>query len=975
MTRLPASATQRIDPNRKLSFTYAGKAMTGLAGDTVATALYANGVRVFGRSLKYHRPRGLYSLDGETANTLMNVDGEPNVRAETTRLKEGMKVLAQNVSGGNAESDAFAFIDKFDGFMPAGFYYQRFHKPYALWPLIRDRLRSMAGAGRVDESQVWDHRRLEELHLNAEVLIIGGGPAGMSAALAAAEFGLRVVLFEARPWLGGFFDWRPALHRRGRELAAKLEVMDNVRVFSHASVINLAGDNLAVAFQVGGEADHFDERYLEVRAGSVVVAAGCIERPLIFEHNDRPGVMQVGCAHRLARTYGLLPGQKAVFSVGDDLGLEAAFDLAELGLEILALADARSGGYDPWLVEALKAKGIPFLSGWAVSEARGKKGVTGAVLGALDGSRAESFSCDLIVASAGLTPLTGPLSTAGAKLAYDARTGFFLPRETPPGVHAAGRLLGYTDPAAVEASGRLAGLAAARDAGADVGPALNQAQEALAALPGPAEGCKVVTGPNIGSGKKSFICFDEDGTYKTARQSVERGFDVPELAKRFGGFGLGPSQAGAPGHNLPLVLAAIKGESPEGLRPTTVRSPLIPINIGTLAGPKHDIFKRTPLHDDQLARGAIMRRVGVWKRARYFSQDFASRTEIENVRTNVGLIDVSTLGKFRLHGPDALRALQRVYISNMEKMILGKLKYSAMLNEDGNLIDDGVVTKIGENDYYFTTSTGRAGATAEWLRYHTRYEGWDFHLVNLTDALGAINLAGPRAREVLAKVVDGDVSNEAFPFMGFRLMSVGGKIPARISRLGFVGELSYELHVPASYTQAVWDLLMAAGEEFGIKPFGLEAQFVLRLEKGHVIIGQESEARTNLLDLGLGFLWDRDDTRSGKIGAPALRFAQDQPDRLKLVGLVMDDPDQTPGDGAIVYEDETIMGFVCTSRYSVTLNKSIALALIKAPLAKVGGRVNIYQNDGGTGERGERRFTAAVVKTPFYDPEGARLKM
>jgi sarcosine oxidase subunit alpha len=376
------------------------------------------------------------------------------------------------------------------------------------------------------------------------------------------------------------------------------------------------------------------------------------------------------------------------------------------------------------------------------------------------------------------------------------------------------------------------------------------------------------------------------------------------------------------------------------------------------------------MHDIHKNAGAIFRRVGVWERPRYFSSDLTSADEIDAVRNRVGVIDVSTLGKFRLFGPDALRALQRVYISDMSRVREGKLKYSAMLNHDGMIVDDGVVTKVGENDYYFTASTGRAGGTVEWFRYHTRYEGWNFNLVNLTDALAAVNLAGPKSREVLAKLTETDIPNEAFPYMGYRQIILAGRIPVRVLRVGFVGELSYELHFPASYGQAVLDLLMEAGKEFGIRPFGLEAQFVLRLEKGHIIIGQETEQRVNLLDLGLGFLWDRKDTASKKIGAPALAFTENQAGRLKLVGFRMDDPSRTPGDGAVIYENEHVLGFVCTSRVSRTLAQSIGMALVRDDLAKEGGTLHIYQNDSNR----PLRYTASVASTPFYDPEGKLLR-
>ncbi|MGD8562740.1 MAG: 2Fe-2S iron-sulfur cluster-binding protein [Desulfarculaceae bacterium] len=974
MKRLPEHPTQKIDRSQTLGFTWQGRSMQGLAGDSVASALHANGVKILGRSLKYHRPRGLYSLDGESANSMVAVDGECNVQAEVTPLGEGMQVSPQNVSG-SPDSDFWGFLDSFDGFMPAGFYYRRFHKPAFIWPLALKQIRQRAGTGRVDPGKSWDRHRFSELYLNAEVCVLGGGPAGMSAALAAAEQGLRVVLFEGRPWLGGFYDWRTReyapgkpLYQRGQELAREVAARDNIRVFTRTKITNLCGDNLITAFQAGGPEDSFLQRYIQIRPHSVVVATGCQERPLVFEHNERPGVMQAGYALRLARTYALLPGQKAVFSVGDDLGLEAAVDLAAAGLEVLAVADARSQGHDKEMVEALSAKGIPFLPGWAASQAQGKKQVSGAILGSLSGNETKDFSCDLIVASAGLAPLSGPLSTAQAKFAFDSYTCFFLPTEMPPRVHAAGRLLGYGHAGALEASGRLAGLKAASDCGADA--ALNQAESELASLPGPQAGCSVTTGPGIGMGRKSFICFDEDGTYKTAQQCVDQGFDVPELAKRFGVFGLGPGQGGIPGANLPLVLAQMRGQSPEGLLPTTVRSPLTPILMGTLAGPGHDIFKRTPMHKEQEEAGALFRRVGVWQRARYFSRDLSSSQEIEAVRQRAGIIDVSTLGKFRLHGPDALKALQRVYISDMSRIPEGKLKYSAMLNYDGCILDDGVVAQVGENDYYFTASTGRAGGTIEWFRYYTRSEGWDFHLVNLTDALAAINLAGPRSREILAKLTDANLSNEAFPYMGFREITLDGEVPVKALRVGFVGELAYELHFPASYGPAVWQMLLKAGEEFGIVSFGLEAQFVLRLEKGHIIIGQETEQRVNLLDLGLGFLWDRQDKASQKVGAPALGFCEGQTDRYKLVGFQMSQGSQTPGDGAVIYKGDSIQGFVCTCRHSQTLGRTIGMALVKQHLAKEGGALNIYQNDSNQ----PQKYQATVVPTPFYDPQGQRLR-
>ncbi|NNG00212.1 MAG: FAD-dependent oxidoreductase [Desulfobacteraceae bacterium] len=970
MNRLNQLPTLRIDPAVNHSLTYRGRTYQGVAGDTVATALFANGVRIFGRSLKYHRPRGLYSLDGECSNTCMEVDGIPNVRAENTLLENGMTVKEQNVKG-SAERDWLGFMDKLDWMMPAGFYYKIMHKPAAIWPMAMKQIRKAAGLGIISA----DHKmkgRYDEQFLKAEVTVIGGGAAGMAAALAAAQSGRRVILLESRPHLGGCFDYRVSttsdgtpLHERARQLAEKVKQTTNIRLFEHTSMVGAYNNNLITAFQVGKADDGFTECYIEIRSDSVVVATGCIERPLLFDNNERPGVMQVGCAHRLARTYGLLPGNAAVFSVGHNPGLEAAVDLFDLGLKINCVADIREDGQDPALLLALTERKIPVLKGWVATKAHGSKMVQKATLCTIDGMVKRQFSCDLLVASAGLTPVSGPFILAQAIMGYDDHTGYFLPDQLPEKMFPAGRITGINDPDAIETSGRLAGLEAASAAGADLWTKVAETRNALAAMPGPERGCKLVIAPV--KGRKSFICFDEDATVKSVKQAIDQGFDVPELVKRFAGVGLGPGQGGIPGHNLPLFVAKYTA-SKETPKPTTVRPPLVPAFIATYAGYNHHMFKRTPIHHSQKADGGIFRNIGVWQRARYFTADVDCKEEILNVRNNVGMLDASTLGKFRIHGPDALKALQRVYVSDMGKAGKDRIKYSAMCNDDGCVIDDGVVVKRGENDYYFTTSTGRAGQTAEWIRYHTRYDNWDFHLVNLTDAMGVINLSGPNARKVLTKVVDIDLSNEAFPFSGYREFYIQDTIFTRALRLGFVGELSYELHVPSSYMQAVWDLLTEAGKAFGIRNFGVEAQNVLRMEKGHIILGQESEQRTNLLDVGLGFLWDRSKTVARTVGAVALRQAANDTGRLTLVGIRMEDDARPARDGSLIV-DNKVRGYVATMRRSFTSGEAVGMALVESQLAGAGTRLEIFED-----ECNGVRIYARVVPMPFYDPEGERMK-
>ena len=971
MTRLNHLPTLRVDPAATVRFRYRGKPCAGVMGDTVATALYANGVRIFSRSLKYHRPRGLYSLDGECSNTCMEVDHLPNVRCETTLLEPIMTVNEQNVKG-SARHDLMGFMDRLDFLMPAGFYYRTLHRPAWLWKTAMPRIRKAAGLGRITPDFKIEGT-YDEIFPATDICVIGGGPAGMHAALAAAGNGLRVILLESRPWLGGFFDYRAADYQAGKplfaragELANAVDDEPNIRVLTRTAMTGAYNNNLITGFQEGGKTDAFDQRYVEIRAQSVVVATGAMERPLVFDNNERPGVMQVGCAHRLARTYGILPGKDAVFSIGHDLGLEAAVDLFDLGLNIQAVADIREDGQDRKLVAALEQRNIPLLTGWVAARAYGGKTVNKITLATLDGTITRRVRCDLVVASAGMTPVTAPLTIAQGKVAYDDHTGCFLPEKVPEKMHMAGRVAGLDDSLAIEASGTLAGLQGALDCGRGSAADIDEAKRTLAALPGAKRGTKLVTAPV--KGRKSFICFDEDTTIKNIRQAIDTGFDVPELIKRFTSAGTGPGQGGIPGHNLPLYTARYQAFRGMSAKPTNVRAPLVPSLIATYAGTNHNMRKRTPMDAMQRREGGIFRRIGVWERARYFSDDLLCRKEIENVRNNVGILDASTLGKFRIHGPDALKALQRVYVSDISKVKPGRVKYSAMCNDDGCVIDDGVIIKIAENDYYITTSTGRAGATVEWIRYHTRFDNWDFHMVNLTDAMGVINLAGPNARKVFEKITTADVSNQAFGFSGYREFFIGETIPVRVMRLGFVGELSYEFHVPSSYMKSLWQMLTDAGEAFGIANFGVEAQNVLRMEKCHVILGSESEQRTNLLDINMGFLWDRKKTGFKTVGTVALDQAQDDETRLKLVGFEMEENQPVPKDGSLVV-DERIRGYICTARKSFSLDRSVGMALVESSLSKTGTRLAIFED-----ECGEQRLYGKVVTVPFYDPDGQRMK-
>ncbi len=970
MKRLHQPLTNLVDESQKITFKWQKKRFSGYQGDTLATALHASGVKTISRSLKYHRPRGLYSLDGEGVSTMVEIDKIPNTRAETTLIKNGMNAIAQNYKGA-LNFDLMGINDKLSYFMSAGFYYRVFHKPAWLWDKMIEPIRNAAGTGKLDI--VHDYgKKVEERFLHTDVCVIGGGPAGMMAAIAAAESGANVIILERRDTLGGFYNWRIApvnglaAVKRAKELSGKVTTNPNITVFKDTFVMGIWGERQVTAFQKGNADDPFFEQYIEIQADVVVSATGCLERPLVFEHNDRPGVMQSDCAHRLVNQYGVSLGKQIVFSTGDNLSLEAAVDLAKIGLNIALVADSRDTGHDQKLVEALNKRNISFWKNCAVSRIWGKTTIKKAQLTDLKTRKSTMIKCDTVVANAGRAADVRIISTAGAKVSYNRDTGFFEPETLPKNIYFAGRARGFENGRNIEASGYQAGLDAAQALGFDTeGFRKNKTPEKEMYSP-----CLIAHSPNISKGGKSFVCFDEDATYKTIVQGVQAGMERPDLVKRFVSVGLGAGQSALPGSNLSLLLAKITGKNINDFSPTTVRPPVEPVSLDTLAGPNHAVFKITPLYDNLMKAGAFLQRMGIWKRAKYFGDDKTCWDEVKRVRSNVGITDVSTLGKFRIFGPDAKKVLERIYINSMSDFKEGMLKYIVALNGDGCLLDDGVATQTSENDYLFTTSTGHAAKVIEWFRYHSRYEKWEYNIVNLTDYYSGINIAGPNSRKVLEKLVDIDLSNKAFPGNGVQKAVIGG-VSAWLMRVGFVGELAYEIHLPASAAASLWDALLEAGREFNIKPFGQEAQFVLRLEKAHVIIGQETEARVNLLDVGMGFAWAKENTENQKVGAYALKVAENQPGRLKLVGFTVNDPAKVPRDGAVIVAGQKdVIGNICSCRKSETIGKAFGMALVDESLSGIGSRLEFFEDGMDINDR----ILATVCKTPFYDPKGLKQK-
>lgn len=959
--RLPGSPAQVVDRSRPLTFTWQGRPYTAYEGDTIASALAAAGVDTFSRSFKYHRRRGLLCVSGDCPNCLVRAGDEPNVRACRTRVAEGMQVRAQN-AWPSLDADIMSATQLVSRFLPPGFYYKTFMRPRALWPIYEEVLRRVAGLGEVDPDAA--PGRFDKVYQHAGVLVVGGGPAGMRAALAAADAGARVLLLEEHEALGGHLryssaevDGRPA-YEAARTLAAEVHAHPNVSVMLDTLV--------AGAYDHGWFGAVQGDRLVKVRAGAAVIAAGAYEQPLVFANNDLPGILLASGVARLLHLWGVLPGRRAVVVSANPRGLQLALDLVEAGCAV-TVAEMRDAP-EPELVEALRAGRVELLTGAAVLEASGSKRVESVTL-ALPGDETRAIACDLLALAAGYLPANGLLSQAGAKPVWDERLNEFVPAALRPGMFAAGEVAGTHTLAEIEREGTFAGLQAARFAGFG-GEAAEREIARLAAEVVASQAQRTLWTPPqtlAPEQKKDFVCFCEDVTQADVRMTIEEGYGSMELLKRYSTISMGPCQ-GKMCNMAAMRLCAYHNRLSIGeTGTTTARPPTRPVSLGALGGRLLEPVRYTPLHSWHVEQGAILMNAGQWQRPEHYGDPLA---EVRAVRQAVGLIDVSTLGKLLLEGAQVPDLLERIYTNRWRRLEPGRVRYGLMVNDEGVVMDDGVTARLDDNRYYMTTTTGGASAIYEWIEWWLQ-SGWqlDVRVVDATDLYAAMNLAGPYAREVLAAVAgDLDLSNEAFPYLGARQGTVAGA-PATLMRIGFTGELSYEIHVPAGYGLHVWQALMDAGAQYGIRPFGVEAQRILRLEKGHIIVGQDTDGLTDPFAAGMAWVVKAD--KSDFLGRRALLMSDEQGLSQRLAGFTIPGdalPEEgnqivRPGAGPTGLE---IIGRITSVRYSPTLERVIGLCWLPPELAEPGREFTVRA-------RGEL-LTGKVVPTPFYDPEEARLR-
>ena len=957
--RVSPGAAEIIDRAQTIQFKFNGKSYMAHPGDSIASALAANGVRVIGRSFKYHRPRGLMAY-GHATNTMVQIGDEPSVSMWLRPVEEGLEVESVN-AWPSVDRDVMSLTQVGDKLMPVGFYYKTFIRPQRLWPTYEKMLRKAAGLGKLNVDAPLADGFLKQ-YLHGDVVVVGAGPAGLSAALAAADAGARTLLFEEAPYLGGHWRYSGEKQEGLAQLVTAVTAHPNIRVFANTLVTSWFEDHWLAA--VCGK------MLYKARGRTTIFATGALDQPILFDNNDLPGVMLASAAQRLLHLYGVAPGEKTLIVTANDDGWKLARDLKAVGVDVVGVADHRPGGSE--LGDEIARSGVPVYWRHTIAKAYGKKEVTAAGIAPLDNlNNRRLVACDAIILNTFYAPDNQLLYLAGARFEYDETRREFLPKSLPEGIFAAGRVAGTHELATQLDEGRLAGQQAAAFLGMGDGPT-PQAKAAVTRKKNaePARSSDLIRAVGDEKGKR-FIDFDEDVTDKELQDAIAEGYDSMQLLKRYSTISMGPSQGKWASVNTIHLVAEVNAQTIAQTGTTTARPPVRPLKLANLAGQMMEPVKVTAVHDWHLQQGAKMMVAGLWLRPEHYGDPAA---EVKAVRERAGMIDVSTLGKIKLTGPGVPTLLDRLYINKFSNLKVGQVRYGAMVNAEGVLMDDGVTARVGEREWYMTTTSSGAAGVYEWIQWQAQ-SGWGdgVHVTSVSEGRSAFNLAGPESRALLQNLTDADLSNEAFPYMHVREMELAG-VPCRLMRIGFTGELSYEIHCGAGYGRFLWQIILDAGKQFDIRPFGVEAQRILRLEKGHIIIGADTDALSNPFgaELGWAVKLDKDDF----LGQRALAdIAAKGGSKQKLTGFKMVDPTIVPEEGLQVAQPkegtplglETI-GWVSSSRFSPTLNESIGLCWLPSELAEqAGARFTIRRN----GELVE----AEVHHGAFYDPSGERLRM
>ncbi len=967
MYRLAPHPDEWIDRSKVVHFFFEGSECQGYEGDTISSALLAAGLPFLGRGFKYHRPRSLLSFNNHDSNTLFQVGGIPNVRGDVTLVRTGMRVSAINTFGG-LRQDKARILDRLSSFLPVGFYYKAFHSK-RLFPRWERMFRALTGLGRVSLDA--PRKLTAKRYAFCDVLVVGAGASGLAAALAAAAAGARVALVDESLQGGGITPLRapnPAL----KALLQAVRQSENIAPYPSTVAAGYYADHwLALAEPL---------RMTKMRAKAVVFATGVIEQPAVFRNNDLPGVMLASAALRLLACYRIAPGRTIVMVAANREAYEACLALAADSLQVVAILELRSTFQysleDLEVARRCTDLGIKILTAAAPYQAiAASNGLLEAIdyvpidsHGTINIRAAKRIECDCLLMSVGWAPASQLLSQAGGSTVFVPEIQQFVPKQLPAGVFAAGRLNGVFEFNYRVDDGHRAGTDAAAYAGFGEASGSQVARSTRC----PSHPYPIVEHPDA----KNFVDFDEDIQVKDLQNAIQEGFDSSELLKRYTTVGMGPSQGKHSNMNALRILARARSMSVAALGMTTARPMYHPVPLKLLAGRGFHPFRRTPADAVHGALGAIWMPAANWRRPEYYEVSGESRAasieaEVRAVRHAVGLIDVGTLGKIEIYGPNAGEFLDRVYTGNFSNLSVGMTRYGLMLDESGVIMDDGVVARLDTDLFYFTTTTsGSTSVFRELLRLNALW-GLECSLMNLTGHMAAFNFAGPLSREILQTLLDINLAESEFPFLGVRQARLCD-VAARLMRVGFVGELAYEIHVAASDAVLVWKALTSAGKDRGLRPFGVEAQRVLRLEKGHFIVSQDTDGLTDPYEANA--MWAVNMRKPFFVGQRSLRILEKRGPRQKLVGIEWDELDRNilVKESHLVIDGVNIAGRVTSAYYSATVQKWIGFAMLTPDFVSrrggAPGRDVYIRTDSG------KLQAARIASLPFYDPKNTRQK-
>jgi sarcosine oxidase, subunit alpha len=990
-----------IDRTKAVTFSFDGKDMRGFAGDTLASAAMANGQKVFGRSFKYHRPRGVVGLGSEEMNALIGVGTgprhEPNLRATQIEIHQGLTAVTQN-RWPSLNFDVGAINSKLSRFLPGGFYYKTFMWPKSFWKHVYEPfIRRAAGLGKAATER--DPDSYEHIHIHADVVVVGGGLAGLVAADAAASAGVKVLLIDENPTLGGVADLTAGMigdHCIADALPAiveRLRAKANVHILTRTTAVGHFAHNYLMASErvtdhdpallAAGAPRH---RLWKIRAGRVILATGALERPIAFANNDRPNIMLASAVRAMVGRYGVAPGSSGVIFTNNDDAYLTAFALKNAGV-IVRVVDVRNT-LDGDLPKRAMADGIEVIKGSAICATEGKLGVSSVKVAPYRAGSGRvvnetKIDCDFVAMSGGWNPVLHLWAHNGGKIRFDDSLASYRPDRHSDTIAAVGACNGTMGVAESIAEAQLVGEAAAKL----INPKAKIGKPKIVAIKEPVRGAlqPLWFAPATGKyneGNKHFIDFQNDVTVADLELAQREGYESVEHTKRYTTFGMATDQGKTSNINGLGVVAEASGKTIPEVGITTFRPPYTPFSFGAIAGAlTKELFlpvRRTPIFEWHRDHGAVFEPVGQWRRAYTYpgndeDKQAAITREILCVRNKVGLLDASTLGKIEIKGPDAAEFLDRMYTNMFSTLKVGKCRYGLMMNELGFLTDDGVTARLAEDHFLMHTTSGGADRIAAWLEewLQTEWTQYKVFVTSVTEQWAQFAIAGPKARDVLAKLApDFDISNEAFPHMSFKTGKLG-PYPVRVYRISFSGEMSYEVAVPANLGRGLWEAILETGGEFGIEPYGTEALHVLRAEKGYIVVGDETDGTTTPIDVGMDGMVSK--KKADFIGKRSLEQSYLKgPNRKQLVGLLTESPQDVLPDGAYAVravKDKPPMemiGQVTSTYMSPTLGRSIAMALIENGRARMGETISFPLD-------GAKVMRAKITDTVFYDKDGGRI--